>query len=110
MTIESLPHWDMSVVYPSLDAPELGRDFGALLAEIERTVELFDKHAIAKRAPSQLDDTTVAAFEQVVDTLNGLLERAGTLGAYIYSFIATDSRDTLAQAKLSEYQQAAVKL
>jgi len=110
MIAESLPRWDMSVVYPGIDSPEFAHDFRAALAQIDEAVALFDSLAIDKRAPAPLDGTSVAAFDTVVSKLNGLLERAGTLGAYIYSFIATDSRDTLAQAKLSEYQQAAVKI
>ena len=50
------------------------------------------------------------AFESVVAALNAVFERANTLRAYIYSFVATNSRDTQAQARLSEFQQAAVRL
>ncbi|HEX9370334.1 MAG TPA: oligoendopeptidase F, partial [Roseiflexaceae bacterium] len=109
-TIASLPHWDMTVVYPSLDSPEFARDFTAALAAIEAAVALFDTHGIDKRAPAPLDDAAVAAFEQVVDALNRLIEQVGTLRAYIFSFVATDSRDTQAQARLSEFQQGAVRL
>jgi pepF/M3 family oligoendopeptidase len=105
-----LPHWDMSMVYPSLDAPEFARDFAAFLAEVDSTVALFDANRIDKREPAALDDGLVSAFEQVIDALNHLYDRAVTLRAYIFSFVATDSRDTLAQARLSEFQPAAVKL
>ena len=97
----SLPHWDMSVVYPGLDSAEFARDFAELLAEIDGAVALFDRAGVDKRAAGPLDDATVATFEQVVDTLNRLFDRATTLRAYIFSFVATDSRDTLAQARLS---------
>src|SRR5690349_4218277 len=110
MTTPSLPHWDMTVVYPSLDAPEFARDFAAALAEIDALVALFDTHAIDKRERAPLDAATVAAFEAAVAALNASFERAGTLRAYIYSFVATNSRDTQAQARLSEFQQGAVRL
>jgi pepF/M3 family oligoendopeptidase len=109
-TTSTLPHWDMSVVYAGLDAPEFARDFAAFLAEIEATAALFDRHAIEKRAPAAADDASVAAFETVVAALDGLYERGTTLRSYIFSFVATDSRDTLAQARLSEFQQAGVAL
>jgi pepF/M3 family oligoendopeptidase len=100
----------MSVVYPSLDSPEFARDFAALLSDIDGAVALFDERGVDKRAPAALDDAAVSAFEKVVAALNDLYDRATTLRAYIFSFVATDSRDALAQAKLSEFQQGAVKM
>jgi pepF/M3 family oligoendopeptidase len=110
MTTTALPHWDMSVVYSSLDAPEFARDFAAVVGEIDALVMLFDTHQINKRECAPLDQTTVAAFESVVAALNSVFERTQTLRAYIYSFVATNSRDTQAQARLSEFQQAMVRL
>jgi len=109
MIAESLPHWDMTVVYPAIDSTEFAQDFAAVLAEIDATAALFDRHAIDKRAPAALDDATVAAFETVLVALNRLFDRTHTLEAYIYSFVATDSRDTQAQARMSEFQRAAVR-
>src|SRR4051812_4353382 len=100
----------MTVVYPSLDAPEFARDFSAVMAEIDALVSLFDAHKIDKRDPAPLDDATTAAFDAAVAALSELLERATTLRAYIFSFVATDSRNTQAQARLSEFQQGSVRL
>lgn len=110
MTQIVLPHWDMSVIYPSLEAPEFARDFTAVIGEIDALVTLFDAHQIDKRDRAPLDPTTVATFETAVAALNAIFERASTLRAYIYSFVATNSRDTQAQAQLSEFQQGAVRL
>jgi len=106
----TLPHWDMSVVYPSLNAPEFARDFATTLDEIAALVALFDTHAINKRERAPLDPATVAAFEAAVAALNTTFDRVGTLRAYIYSFVATNSRDTQAQARLSEFQQGMVRV
>jgi hypothetical protein len=100
----------MSMVYPSLDAPEFASDFAAALAEIDALVALFDTHAIDKRERAPLDEATVAAFEAAVAALNTTIERANTLRAYVYSFVATNSRDTQAQARMSEFQQGVVRL
>lgn len=110
MASKTLPHWNMDVVYPGLDSPEFRNDFANALAAIDTTVAVFDRLGITKHPPLQLDDATIAAFEQVVATINPLLEQLGTLQSYIYSFVTTDSRNTQAQARLSEYQQGAVKL
>ena len=106
----TLPHWDMSVVYPSLDAPEFARDFAATLGEIAALVALFDTHGIDKRERAPLDPATVAAFDTAIAALNSTFDRVGTLRAYIYSFVATNSRDVQAQARLSEFQQGVVRV
>src|SRR5262249_48291832 len=106
----TLPHWDMSVVYPGLDSPEFTRDFAALMGDIETLIALFDRYAIDKRERAPLDEQAIAAFEQAVAALNKVFEHARTLRAYIFSFVATDSRDAQAQARLSEFQQGAVRL
>ena len=109
-TQTALPHWDMSVVYPGLDSPEFERDMAAALAELRDTAALFDRLGIDKRDPAPLDDAALAAFEQVAGTLNALVERLLTLRAYIYAFVSTDSRDNLAQARLSAFTQELVTL
>ncbi len=106
----ALPHWDMSVVYTSLDAPEFACDFAAAIDEIDALVTLFDTHQIDKRERAPLDQTTVAAFESAVAPLNATFDRVGTLRAYIYSFVATNSRNTQAQARMSEFQQGVVRI
>jgi pepF/M3 family oligoendopeptidase len=99
----------MTVVYPGLDSPEFARDFGDALAAIDATVALFDQLQIDKRAAVAVDEATIAAFEQALAALNQLFERTSTLESYIYSFVATDSRDAQAQARMSEFQRGGVR-
>jgi oligoendopeptidase F len=106
----SLPHWDMSVVYASLDAPEFASDFARAMGDIDALVQLFDANQIDKREPAPLDDQTIAAFDATVAALSAIFEQVRTLRAYIYSFVATDSRNTQAQARMSEFQQGTVRL
>ncbi|MGI8588157.1 MAG: M3 family oligoendopeptidase [Chloroflexia bacterium] len=105
-----LPHWDMSVVYTGLDAPEFAADFDALRAEIAGLSEMFDRYGVGLREAAPMDAATVAAFEDVVGSLNRVQETGHTISAYIQSFVATDSRNDMAQAKLSELEQAYVQL
>jgi pepF/M3 family oligoendopeptidase len=109
MTAE-LPRWDMSVVYPGLDSPEFEGAFRQVVADIEALVELFDAHGVGGREAVPLDESMVQAFEIVVARYNAVLEAAGTLSAYIHAFVSTDSRDPIAQARRSEFQQHAVRL
>jgi len=105
-----LPHWDMTTVYPSLDSPEFDAGFRSVIGAIARLGELFDRHGVAKRQPAPLDEATVQAFETVIQAMNTVLEEMRTVSVYINSFVSTDSRNNLAQARQSELQQNAVRL
>jgi pepF/M3 family oligoendopeptidase len=110
MTSTSLPHWDMTAVYPGLESPEFVAGFGASLQSIDGLAALFDQHGIAQREAAPLDEATVAAAERAIERYNVVLKDIYTLAAYIRSFITTNSRDELAQARWSELQQRLVKL
>ncbi|MDP9358253.1 MAG: M3 family oligoendopeptidase, partial [Chloroflexota bacterium] len=109
-TVTALPHWDMTVVYPSLESPEFATGFEEVIRQIDDLVQLFDAHDVGQRVAAPLDDGTVTTFEEVTNQLNRLLERIETLNAYIAAFVTTDSRNSLAQAKASELQQRQVKV
>lgn len=110
MTEERLPHWDMSVVYPDLESKEFDSGFESALQDIDGLVALFDQYGIEKRDPKPLDDTSVEAFEAVVNRYNTVLEGIQTTNAYIMSFITTDSYNTEAQARFSTMQAKQVEL
>lgn len=99
-----LPRWDMTVVYPSLESPEFVAGFEAAVARVARLRDLFDAVGVAERAPAPLDDALVADFERVITELNTTLDEMQTLAAYCSAFVATDSRDTVAQARQSALQ------
>ncbi len=106
----SLPHWDMTVLYPGLDSPEFRAGFQAFAGDIATLEELFDRYGIAEHTPVALDEGIVAAFEVVVEQLNAVLTRNRTMWAYVSSFLATDSRDDLAQATSSDLDQQQLRL
>ena len=107
---ETLPRWDMTVVYPSLDSPEFAAGFAATVEAIEGLGRLFDELEIAKREPAPLDAASVSAFERATEAYNVVLDRVLTLSAYIAAFVTTNTRDNLAQARQSELQRHAVLL
>ena len=109
-TSTSLPHWDMSTIYPSLESAEFGAAFADVIERIAALEELFAAQDVKQRSTSAVDSTLVRAFELVTSEFNGVLEAVNTLSAYISSFIATNSRDTLAQARMSELQSHTVRL
>jgi pepF/M3 family oligoendopeptidase len=107
---QTLPHWDMTVVYPSLESPEFEAGFEETLAEIDRLVALFDEKDIAKKDHVPLDESTIRNFETVVNQFNEVLEGIQTTVAYIQSYLTTDSRDDKAQAAWSSLQPKQVQL
>src|SRR5579863_1652859 len=105
-----LPHWDMTVVYPSLESQEFQEGFARVTQDIKDLAQLFDTCKIEKQERVVIDDATIGNFETVIQRLNEVLEESRTLGAYISCFVTTNTFDTLAQARMSELQQASVVL
>lgn len=110
MTASALPHWDMTVVFPSLESPEFNAEFSAYTAQLTEIACLFNTHDIRKLSKSPPLAEMAASFETITAALNPFLERTQTLRAYINSFVATDSRNARAQACMSDLLQATVTL
>ncbi len=106
---QALPHWDMTVVYPGVDSPEFRAGFDAVVRNIEELAQLFDEHGVEQQA-MDLTDSTVRSFETVIERYNAVVEETSVLRSYLNGFISTNSRDTVAQAALSELQGHTVKL
>jgi len=107
---EDLPRWDMTVVYPGLESPEFAVGFVAVIKDVGDLEALFDEEGVREGEPATVDGALVAAFERVLDRYNRTLEAVETLRAYIDGFVSTDSRNDVAQARLSELQRHAVRL
>ncbi len=107
---KTLPHWDLTPFFPSLESPEFRAAFRDGLAAINDLVRLFGEERIDKQEPAPLDDATVARFDRVINCVNAVLEQVHLVDAYLYGFISTDSRDNAAQARWSELQQAEAQL
>lgn len=106
----ALPHWDMSVVFPSLDSPAFAAGFQRVADDIAALGALFDELNVQKAPSAAVDDETARAVETAIERFNAVLAETQTLGAYISAFVSTNSRDNLAQARQSELQQQTVKL
>lgn len=109
-TATALPRWDMTPVYPGLDSPEFAAAFAAVRDAVATLGAEFDAEGIDPQPQVVLDDATVARATHIIERVNAVFSAAHTLGAYIRSFIATDSRDTLAQARLSEMEQVSLAI
>jgi len=109
-TALDLPRWDMTTVYPSLHSPQFEEDFRSVIDDISDLARLFDEHHVEKGQDLPVDASTVDAFETIIAAFSRLIDRLRTLQSYIFCFVATDSRDTVAQARMSELQQHLVLL
>lgn len=107
---KDLPTWDMTVLYPDLDSPEFEAGFQAVIDSIEKLQSYFDKHQINRVDPKPMDVETVAVFDGLFNQYNDTLQTFSTMQAYLYSFLTTDSRNDLAQAKFSVLQPKTAQL
>jgi pepF/M3 family oligoendopeptidase len=101
---ESLPRWDLTPFYPSLESRELAGAHEAIGAGVARLTALYDTHDVRDGAPVELDDETITAFEQVVRETNELQDEVRLVNAYLYAFITTDVHEDRAAAMHSQLQ------
>ncbi len=109
-TTQTLPHWDMTPVYPSLQSPEFEQGFAQVVQDINELAELFDLHFIMEQPAIVPDASVVRTFEMITERYNSVLDTTRTLSTYISCFVTTNSQDDLAQAKMSELQLSLVRL
>jgi pepF/M3 family oligoendopeptidase len=101
---ETLPHWDVSPFFPSLDSRELTVGHEEVVADLARLVALYDRHDVRGGEPRSPTDADVAAFDEVVSATNDLMERVRLISAYLYTFISTDSGNDAAAGLRSRLQ------
>lgn len=106
--LDTLPRWDVSTVFPSLDSPEFNAAATAHAKTIDNLTALFDQMQIGYAEQTDVDADTVEKYETIVQNMGDAMEESVTLRAYIYSFVSTDSRNELAATRMSEYQKRMV--
>jgi oligoendopeptidase F len=103
------PRWDLSNVYPSLESKEFEAAMTTITSQIDGLEKLF-----ARKVARMDTKTPVKELAEVVgkaiDGLNDLSVTSGTVRAYIQSFVTTDSHNTLAMKKMSEFQMVGVRM
>ncbi len=109
MTKTTPPHWDLSNVYPALDSAEFKAALATLSTQLDELETFFGEKIVTSNA-----ETPVAALatltDEMISRFNESYELAETIGAYIFSFISTDSFNQLAKKLLSEFDQTEVRL
>jgi pepF/M3 family oligoendopeptidase len=108
MTI-SPPRWDVSNIYPGLESPEFVAGVESLSSQAGKIENLFQEQVASAGSGTAVSELAPLVGE-LISRFNEALELAGTIRAYIYAFVSTDSRDYLARKRFSEFQQLAVRL
>jgi pepF/M3 family oligoendopeptidase len=107
---ETLPRWDVTDVFPSLQSRELRAARERLGAGVDRLVALYDDRGVGEVDPHSPTPDEVAALDEVLRATNDVERDHTTLRAYVGSFVATDSRDDDAQGLFSILEQHAAVL
>jgi pepF/M3 family oligoendopeptidase len=105
MTSESLPHWDVSNVYPGLASAE----FKQAMAQLKDQVADLDEYLSAQQIagggavptePAELAD----AISGYLERMNAIVGLSTTLRFYIAAFVTTDSYNNVARRSMSELE------
>lgn len=114
MTDIDLPRWSVADVHESLDSRSFLDAQEQAGASVERLIALFDEHQIRGSEDSNEERTASASDGEAADAAiagyNRVSSELDLLGAYVYSSVATDSRDAAAQAVMSELEPVESKL
>ncbi len=106
---DTIPHWNLSNVYPGLETKEFAADIEKLKGLIAE-MEAFFANRVAKSDVKTNPKELGNLLGEAVNRWNALYELSGTLRAYVSSFVTTDSRDMVAMKKMSEFQMIGVQM
>jgi pepF/M3 family oligoendopeptidase len=105
---ESPPRWNVSNIYPGLESSEFESALQQLRDQIETLEKLFNDQ-VDKSGEQSIPELANLTGE-IIDRLNSANELAFTLSAYILAFVSTDSHNSLARRRFSEFEQVDVRL
>jgi pepF/M3 family oligoendopeptidase len=111
MTKDTLPHWDLSNVYPGLESEEFVEDVRRLKAQLDGLDQYLATHQITQDGPFPSKATALAEIMGgYLDRMNNLLRLGATIRTYVHTFIATDSYNQRARRLLSELEPLLVRV
>lgn len=111
----SLPHWDLSNVYPGLESLEFVQAVENLKAQLDDLDNYLATHQIARTASQSMTRPEdhpglKEIIDGYLDRMNATLRLYRTLVAYVTSYVATDSYNTTAKRLQSELEMFGVRL
>jgi pepF/M3 family oligoendopeptidase len=110
MTTQSLPHWDLSNVYPSLESQEFKEAVRQVTGQLDELDAYLATHQIGGGAPGPGDAAQLATrMGACLDRMNAIRQLGATLRSYIQAFVTTDSYNTVARQLMSELEPLLVR-
>ncbi len=110
----TLPRWDLSNVYPSLDSDQFRKAMSDLTRQVDELDAYLDEHHVSRGTSNKSRTTDQAAAKPVidgfVDRANSTLRLYSTINAFVASYVTTDSFNTTAKRLESELEMIGVRL
>jgi pepF/M3 family oligoendopeptidase len=100
----SLPRWDVSTFFASLDGREFAAAQESAIADVGRLQAEFDRLGIRGGERRAATDADARAAEEAIAALNDVLDKMRLVGAYLYAHVTTDARNDLAARLQSQFQ------
>ena len=101
----SLPHWDLTNIYPDLESRQFKKDverLSGLLDDLDSYMSAQDMARGGTKPPGPKE--LAGAIRGYLDRMNGIMRLGTTLEYYVYGFVSTDSFNTRAKRLFSELQ------
>ena len=109
----SLPHWDLSNVYPSLESEQFKKAIESLKKQIAELEAYCDQYRI-RRTEGELQALESSRLKEIVDgyitRMNSLLRLFSTINAFIASVVTTDSYNASAKRSESEFEIIGIQI
>ena len=109
-SLENIPRWDLTPIFPSLDSPEFDAEFTDVVRAIAQTQTHFDQIGVRRRTSSEVDAAFAAQADATINQWNELSARLDVVFSFLHCLISTDARDERAKGRLSELETATVAL
>ena len=111
----SLPQWDMTPIFPSLESDIFQQEFSSVLEAIMELAAVFERYEVRRRPVSDsqvsiVDSAFVQGLEDILHRMNRLRQRLRTIGSYINCFVTTDARNETAKSYQSRLETQSVIL
>ena len=106
----SLPRWSVADLHESLEARSFRDARERLGADVSRLVASYDEHEIRAIEPREPTSEDGATADHILRQHNQVIDDLDDLDAYVYSYVATDTRDQQAQAILGSIGDLEAKI
>ncbi len=106
----SIPHWDLTNIYPGLESGPFKKDVERLIGLLDDLDYYMTGHGISKGGTKPPGPGEIAAVAGgYIEKMNEILRLSITLEHYTYGFVSTDSFNTTAKRIASQIQMLNVR-